>query len=663
MIRILFMVCLFFTLVACTNPAPDQPSSPPPLPPGEQNALKPASTETAVFPTQTIVPTQTTAKPPVSPTPLPAETPTAQPDRPAGALIRLTMASQAGVLLDDYPPPLRDQVAEFLAAQPPEFWIARARRQIELTEYRLTFRNFIYDDKGQLPLPPPQLWQIDLVADAPQRITLDNHDLVVMPYTFTSVLLTDANSPAEAEPALAEIGGTWVEPFLLPADPDFLLQRTGNACVNEGGFPPNSFDAENVREFYDFECTPDSTGPAGCHRTIRPNLACTEAVRLTTGMVETAVVFERLPWDNALANEVRIGPVTATGAADLMVVEDDLANNRIIYRYIDDESCALEEGAVGGSGWRRLLQFDATVHNVGTKALHIGPVVAEDLEHNVFQYNMCHNHFHFSNYGSFVLEAHNQQNASKQAFCVESTGRASNNETSPLTHPYTCQFQGIQAGWIDEYDAGLDTQWIDITDVQIPADGLTVDLTFISNSDQFLCEGTPVLDENGEQVWEPTEFRTEDGHIVERPSCNFITGWESNNRASLPVFLPQSGSYVTQPCQAGELGPLRNCGFVPQEEAVMCTPGTAVTLEATPATNTIPQILRVCETSAQLGVGVACTYNDALANVIIAAQGATIQFTCPVIRDAEAPSGGYSLYVAPLFANDPPQPVILNDIP
>ena len=48
------------------------------------------------------------------------------------------------------------------------------------------------------------------------------------------------------------------------------------------------------------------------------------------------------------------------------------------------DSCALQEACVGASGWRRLLQFDATVHNVGAEALHIGPVLGEDLETNLF---------------------------------------------------------------------------------------------------------------------------------------------------------------------------------------------------------------------------------------------------------------------------------------
>ncbi|MCA9919608.1 MAG: hypothetical protein KC445_16735, partial [Anaerolineales bacterium] len=417
-------------------------------------------TTDAPLPPPAIATTQPTSTPAVS-----EETPTESSFVPSpidgeGALISLGMSSQAGILLDEYPLEMRDEVAAAIADQSDAFWIELAQRQVALTYNRLHFRPFFYADKGQLPLPPQSLWHIEL-SGAPTRQTINNHELILMAYTFSSTLLTSLDEPAKAEPALAEVGGVWDEPFILPPDPTQLLQRTSNACLNEGGFPPNSYDSENVDIFYDYTCTADSGGAAGCHRTTLPSLSCLQALNATVGTVETAVRFTRLPWDEALANQVRIGEVVSEDAPDLLVVSEDLQNYRIIYRYFPSNSCALAEGCVNGTGWRRLLQFDATAHNLGAAALDIGPVVAENPLTNMFEYNSCHAHFHFQNYGEFQLGTTSQP--SKQAFCVESTSRFSNNELSPLTHDFTCNNQGIQAGWVDEYGAGLDCQWIDIT--------------------------------------------------------------------------------------------------------------------------------------------------------------------------------------------------------
>ncbi|MDO8434353.1 MAG: hypothetical protein Q7S58_18280 [Candidatus Binatus sp.] len=62
-----------------------------------------------------------------------------------------------------------------------------------------------------------------------------------------------------------------------------------------------------------------------------------------------------------------------------------------------------------------------------------------------------------------------------------------------------------------------------------------------------------------------------------------------------------------------------------------------------------PKVVRVCEVSAQLGVGVACAYRDALANAIVDVTGGTVGFTCPAVRDDAGGAGGYAVYDAPLL--------------
>jgi hypothetical protein len=613
------------------------------------------------------------------------------PDLPEGALIAVEMDSTVGILLNDIPDSEREAVAAELLEQSEAGWLALAERQLQLTNYRLDFRNYIYANKGQLPLPPRELWELALTSE-PRRELVGIHDYVLIDYRFTSTLLSDAESPAQSEPTLAIEGGIWNEPFILPLDPNLLFQRTGNACLNEAGFPPDSYDSENVWYFYDFDCTPDSTGAAGCHRTFRPALTCRQALTRRVGTIDTAVRFERLPWDDDLADSVRIGEVTTANYPDLKVVGEDLEDHRLEYIYFPPNACGVLEGCVDAPGWRRVLRFSATIHNVGGDALHIGPVVAQDLANNVFIYDACHSHYHYEGFGDFYLG--DADNAAKQAFCIESTSRFSNNEFSPLVHNYTCNFQGIEVGWVDEYGAGLDCQWLDVTDI-IDSEAETATSTnsvqavelplgLHVNADRFLCEGEPTMDEEGNRLWEPTGRTTERGAPINRPACDFFPGWDENNIEERPVVIPPTGSFVTQPCLHGQIGPLRNCGFTelpfpmffPEEmgdsegdeetatsagsvQAVVgfpCTPGQTVTLSCELPNSAPAQTLRVCETSVGLRTGTACLLQNALVNQLFTSNG-EVSFTCPRPRDENEPGGGYALYVSPLLGNEAVEPV------
>lgn len=625
----------------------------------------------------------TIAGPPASPTPRPSRTPTAadtavtpfatpatveSPTGAEGALIQLTLNSSAGLLLDELPIEMRARVRDSLAEESAEFWQTLAREQVRLTYNRLHFRPFFYDQlRGQLPFPPEALWEITLKGE-PYQATIEGHTLMLHDYEFSSTLLTDMTSPAAAEPALAEIDGRWQEPFILPLDPTLLLQRTSNACINEGGFPPNSFDSENVFLFFDYSCTADSSGAAGCHRTQRPSQSCLEALTDRVGTIQTTMNFERLAWDEDLADEVRVGQVLNESAPNLIVVGDDLSTNRIVYRYFPPNSCALQEACVNGDGWRRLLMFDSTVHNLGAEPLYIGRVITQNPLNSLFQYNACHDHNHFANFGEFQLGA--GQQPSKQAFCVESTSRFSNNELSPLTHDYTCNNQGIQAGWVDEYQAGLDCQWIDITNLEFDGEPVTLPLTFRFNQDAFLCEGTPVLNEAGELQWEPTGERNAEGLPLNRPQCEFVEDWQVNNEGTQEVVIPPTGSFVTEPCALGELGPLRNCGFLPQqmpplptppppeseeeepEPVYRCQPGEIIQMSCSVPEAAQPQVLRICETSAALGTGTACTFETALQTRTITSDGRDLAFTCPLPRSEDEPGGDYAFYIAPIYPAD-----------
>jgi hypothetical protein len=243
---------------------------------------------------------------------------------------------------------------------------------------------------------------------------------------------------------------------------------------------------------------------------------------------------------------------------------------------------------------------------------------------------------------------------SKKAFCLEDTDRTHNDELTSLTPNHqSCQFQGITAGWGDEYQFGLPCQGVDITDGDTdstnPAD---TTLSFVANPDQFICEGFPVLDSSGNLIFDPTSFTSESGLPVSRERCNFTPGYAANNSASVNLPARDGVGFVSTACKNGEIGPLRDCGFSAQPiQMASCTAGQTVQLSC--KADDGPQVLRVCEKSEALG-GVDCTLRDSLANVLVKPAGTTVSFTCPAVRDASlAGTGGYSLYQAPLLPSQP----------
>lgn len=587
------------------------------------------------------------------------------PPRPPGALIGVRVDGRVAVLLEDFPEALRDRAASIAAARPAELWRERARRQLDHTHMKLTFRRYYYPDpnKGALPLPPRASWSVALDPAGPSRTTIDGHDVVAIQYTLTTTLLSDADSPERAEPALAEIGGAWEEAFILPADPELLFQRTGYACMREDETPPHSVDGENAWIFYDEDCLPVANGQLNCHVTV-PSWpeGCQDALERRVGRVNVAVRYERLPWDDALADAARVGSPTAE-TPDLRVIPEGLANNRITYRYIPADSCAIQEGCVGGPGFRRLLQFDANVQNTGKQAIEVGsPLYGPLAEHNNFEWSPCHEHFHFRFYGSFHLSGaaagDGMDEGSKRAFCLLSTTRYDNNEATPLLSPHdSCNAQGISPGWGDDYYAGLDCQWLDITGVDTSSGPTDVTLGFRSNPDQFICEGEPVLDAAGQRSFERTAYTTARGDAIDRPRCDFAQGWDAANYAATTVTVPSEGGMVTEPCARGQQGPLRDCGFTKLDDKLTCVPGEEVVLACSVASAGAPQLLRVCEASKSLGAGIACVSRDALSSAVVDTDGVTLTFVCPPARDVVEVGGGYALYGSAAFDDDITQPI------
>src|SRR5881392_911799 len=315
--------------------------------------------------------------------------------KPIGALVEVDLYSQVGVVLDDVPPAQRADVAKWLLSQATDYWKARAIRQITLAYYRLNFRNYYVSNQGALPLPAPSLWTFAFgtARRAPyvSGKKQSGVDAVFIDYQMQSVILTDYNSPsASTGNRLNKPGDSVTMNFGLPLDPSLLFQRTGRACYDEYGYPRNTIDpGGEAWYFYDDTCTAKSAQPLDstafacnyCHCGFpRPTLDCLDALALKEGLVQPTFVFTRLPWSNTVADSYRWPrsgdmPPPVQGGSDLVGFGPDLANQREIYRYFAPNSCEKNERCIGADGgWRKLIMFNSTDINNGTRDFHVGAI-------------------------------------------------------------------------------------------------------------------------------------------------------------------------------------------------------------------------------------------------------------------------------------------------
>jgi hypothetical protein len=137
----------------------------------------------------------------------------------------------------------------------------------------------------------------------------------------------------------------------------------------------------------------------------------------------------------------------------------------IIDRFFDDGTCALFEGAVGGTGYRRLLRFDTVVMNGGDGDLVVGDRSDPNNPYrDAFEFAPCHGHYHIKGFSSYdLLDSHGATVVAghKQGFCFEDSFKYDGGKSNG----YHCGYQGITSGWGDWYYKQLTGQWIDITGI------------------------------------------------------------------------------------------------------------------------------------------------------------------------------------------------------
>ncbi len=163
----------------------------------------------------------------------------------------------------------------------------------------------------------------------------------------------------------------------------------------------------------------------------------------------------------------RMFPVYENGGKADLVVDPQrfVSQMEIVDRLFTEGDCAIEEGAVGSTGYRRLLRFDTVVMNSGDGDL----VVGDRSDPNnpfaeFFEFAPCHGHFHirdFSVYELLNVDRTLVVAAHKQGFCMEDSLKYDGGKS----RGFDCAFQGITSGWGDWYFKQLTGQWIDITGV------------------------------------------------------------------------------------------------------------------------------------------------------------------------------------------------------
>jgi len=480
---------------------------------------------------------------------------------------------------------------------------ALVRRQVFTSYLQTIFRE------PALPLPAEHM-----TIALGERSYDERRKRLVIPYTLSGYIIAPSDSLMESLPDLEGPDTEYAETFIVPADPRHLFQRLGYACANQDEIPLGLVDDANYGNYFDPTCAPGvpvCEDPSG-----EPLEPCLDVLARENGVAALAVSFKRVAYDAVLAEKWTSGPPTTAGGADLTVDKEKLADHDIIYKDFAPDSCAIAEKCVGGPGRRRLLRFRAVTPNLGDTDIAFGDVDKLIEKTNQFVWSDCHKHYHFNGYGQFQLEKDGKPvlPGTKQSFCVESTGRARNAADAAFTASFqTCESQGIVAGWEDEYFTGLDCQWIDITDLKIDGDAETFALSMEVNPLKLLCEGVPeqdkyvpAKDDAGLPIIGPG------GEPAMKQACKTDPKVYENNKVSVEVIVPKSGSAVTAACATADFGPLRNCGWT-MGAPISCVPGRPWRA-AGPG-----QIVRICRGDTP------CMHEEAVAE----ASASWASFTCP----------------------------------
>jgi hypothetical protein len=157
-----------------------------------------------------------------------------------------------------------------------------------------------------------------------------------------------------------------------------------------------------------------------------------------------------------------VGDPECPDGPDLVLNEEMLGTSMYLSSLMaNSNDCRIDEGCLNGYGLRNVLRFSTHIYNIGNTDYYIGSPSANPDQFNLVN---CHNHAHYEGYAEYKL--YNTSGVEipigfKNGFCVLDLECWSGGGTPQ----YGCSNMGISKQCGDIYDAGLDCQFIDITDV------------------------------------------------------------------------------------------------------------------------------------------------------------------------------------------------------
>ena len=166
------------------------------------------------------------------------------------------------------------------------------------------------------------------------------------------------------------------------------------------------------------------------------------------------------------------GDPDCPNAPDLVLRQDVLETSIYLTTLNATDQCLINEGCLQGFGLRDIIRFTTHIENNGDADYLIGDPNANPEQ---FTYDNCHNHHHYDGYAEYILFDENGTALPigfKNGFCVLDLTCDNGG-----AYQYSCGYMGITAGCGDIYDASLDCQWIDVTDV---ADGFYTFVTRVN---------------------------------------------------------------------------------------------------------------------------------------------------------------------------------------